>query len=205
VSDDPYLYPGTSVLRNRLGTTDPDYLDKQERALVALRMRRNIPRGAFDLKHLRAIHRHLFQDVYDWAGELRRSRSARVASNSSSASSSRTGMADVHNRLERSRFLKGRTRRGLRRAGGRHRRRHCWVAHDLVRKPVTTFRDHAATTSTPSARGTDEPSSSTSSSSPRRPGTPSTSRGSRARTGSRPRFRATPPTTRPWRQSSPGP
>jgi len=29
-----------------------------------------IPR-TFDLDHLRAIHRHMFQDVYDWAGELR--------------------------------------------------------------------------------------------------------------------------------------
>jgi cell filamentation protein len=88
VSDDPYLYPGTSVLRNRLGTSDPDYLDKQERALVALRMRRNVPRGAFDLKHLRAIHRHLFQDVYDWAGELRTVEISK-GSNSSSAGSSR--------------------------------------------------------------------------------------------------------------------
>lgn len=27
--------------------------------------------GNFDLAHLKAIHRHLFQDVYDWAGQLR--------------------------------------------------------------------------------------------------------------------------------------
>lgn len=27
--------------------------------------------GSYDLAHLKAIHRHLFQDVYDWAGELR--------------------------------------------------------------------------------------------------------------------------------------
>jgi len=27
--------------------------------------------GNFDLDHLRAVHRHLFQDVYDWAGEVR--------------------------------------------------------------------------------------------------------------------------------------
>jgi hypothetical protein len=27
--------------------------------------------GKFDLKHLCAMHRHLFQDVYDWAGEIR--------------------------------------------------------------------------------------------------------------------------------------
>ena len=25
----------------------------------------------FDLDHLRAIHRHLFQDVYAWAGKIR--------------------------------------------------------------------------------------------------------------------------------------
>jgi cell filamentation protein len=28
--------------------------------------------GAFDLKHLQAIHAYIFQDVYDWAGELRK-------------------------------------------------------------------------------------------------------------------------------------
>lgn len=27
--------------------------------------------GRFDLDHLQAIHRHVFQDVYAWAGELR--------------------------------------------------------------------------------------------------------------------------------------
>jgi cell filamentation protein len=25
----------------------------------------------FDLAHLQAIHHHLFQDIYDWAGEIR--------------------------------------------------------------------------------------------------------------------------------------
>lgn len=30
-----------------------------------------MPDGAFDAAHFRAIHRHLFQDVYDWAGEPR--------------------------------------------------------------------------------------------------------------------------------------
>ncbi len=28
-------------------------------------------KGRFDLDHLKAIHLHLFQDVYEWAGELR--------------------------------------------------------------------------------------------------------------------------------------
>jgi cell filamentation protein len=104
---DPYVYPGTSVLRNRLGITDPVFLDKQERVLVALRIRRNVPRGSFDLKHLRAIHRHLFQDVYDWAGELRTVEISKGSQQFQFRQYIQTGMADVHRRLERSRFLRG--------------------------------------------------------------------------------------------------
>ena len=68
--DDPYLYPGTPVLRNKLGLTDPDQFDQMERRLVTQRIAEGVPTGVFDLAHLRAIHHHLFQDVYDWAGEL---------------------------------------------------------------------------------------------------------------------------------------
>lgn len=71
MSDDPYVYPGTSTLRNRFGLTNAADLDRVERLHVADRATEAIPRGSFDLTHLRAIHRHLFQDVYDWAGELR--------------------------------------------------------------------------------------------------------------------------------------
>lgn len=105
--DDPYVYPGTSILRNLLGTSDPDFLDKQERRLVVLRSRRGVPRGAFDLTHLRAIHRHLFQDIYDWAGELRTVEISKGSQQFQFRRTIETGMADVHGRLVRSRFLKG--------------------------------------------------------------------------------------------------
>jgi cell filamentation protein len=68
---DPYLIPGTKVLRNRLGISDARRLDRIERRIVADRIAEGAPVGAFDLGRLRAIHRHLFQDIYDWAGELR--------------------------------------------------------------------------------------------------------------------------------------
>jgi fido (protein-threonine AMPylation protein) len=68
---DPYLIPGIKVLRNRLGMSDARRFDRIERRLVADRIAEGAPIGTFDLTHLRAIHRHLFQDVYDWAGELR--------------------------------------------------------------------------------------------------------------------------------------
>jgi len=62
-NDDPYVYPGTNVLRNRLGITDAHKLDRAERRLVGDRIAESVPAGSFDLAHLRAIHRHLFQDV----------------------------------------------------------------------------------------------------------------------------------------------
>lgn len=106
-SGDPYVYPGTLVLRNRLGIIDAAFLDKQERSLVVLRIRRGVPRGAFDLAHLRAIHRHLFQDIYDWAGELRTVEIAKGEQQFQFRQYIETGMADVHRRLVRGRFLHG--------------------------------------------------------------------------------------------------
>jgi cell filamentation protein len=70
-SDDPYIYPGTTVLRNRFDVRDPVLLDQIERQFVVERSAQGVPHGRFDLAHLQAIHRHLFQDVYEWAGELR--------------------------------------------------------------------------------------------------------------------------------------
>lgn len=59
------------VLKNKLGLIDPAALDRYERRSVVQRIDEGIPAGNFDLAHLRAIHRHLFQDVYDWAGDLK--------------------------------------------------------------------------------------------------------------------------------------
>jgi cell filamentation protein len=74
MADDPYVYPGTDVLRNRLDVRDATDLAEREAALSAIRIaqleRRFIP-GGHDLAHLQATHRHIFGDVYSWAGELR--------------------------------------------------------------------------------------------------------------------------------------
>src|SRR5207248_10992290 len=89
----------------RLGITDPAFLDKQERSLVVLRSRSGMPRGDFDLAHLRAIHRHLFQDIYEWAGELRAVEISKGDQQFQFRQYIQTGMADVHRRLVQSRFL----------------------------------------------------------------------------------------------------
>ena len=72
MADDPYTYPGTDTLRNRLGITDDKTLMEAERRLTLARgaeaARLTFPATA---DGYRALHRHLFQDLYDWAGQDR--------------------------------------------------------------------------------------------------------------------------------------
>lgn len=106
MAGDPYVYAGTQVLRNRLNILDTDELDRVERQMVWTRIQEGIP-GNCDLKHLRSIHRHLFQDVYDWAGEVRTVEISKGDSQFQLRQYIETGMADVHRRLSRSNFLQG--------------------------------------------------------------------------------------------------
>lgn len=69
--DDPYCYPGTSVLRNNLDITDKGELEAFEADIVVLRAEEPFPEGDIGPLLFRAFHRHLFQDVYAWAGDLR--------------------------------------------------------------------------------------------------------------------------------------
>jgi len=63
VNADPYVYPGTLVLRNALDLRDPDRLQAVEAHLTAIRGQRlaeqGVP-GGYDLAHLQAFHRALF-------------------------------------------------------------------------------------------------------------------------------------------------
>jgi cell filamentation protein len=70
----PYVYRGTRCHINKFGILNPAALEKVVRCTTRLRsdeLQANPVAGDFDLAHLQAIHRVLFQDVYDWAGELR--------------------------------------------------------------------------------------------------------------------------------------
>lgn len=104
--DDPYVYPGTYVLKNKLGIRDAEKLDYHEREIVTVRARQGIPGGNFDLKHLRGIHLHLFQDIYDWAGDIRTVEISKGGSQFQFRQYIETGMADVHRRLEKADFLR---------------------------------------------------------------------------------------------------
>ena len=69
-SQDPYVYPGTTVLKNKLGLTDQDKLQRAE-LRFALDGERRMPALAPDEVGLRDAHRFLFARIYEWAGEVR--------------------------------------------------------------------------------------------------------------------------------------
>ena len=71
---DPYVYPGTNVLRNLRDIRDCNALAEFEAEATARRLKELQSKplsGSFDANHLRAIHGYIFQDVYSWAGQYR--------------------------------------------------------------------------------------------------------------------------------------
>lgn len=68
---DPLCYPDSTVLINELGLQTQEDLDEYEAAVFQIRFEEDWPEGALDFEHYCALHKHLFQDVYAWAGEIR--------------------------------------------------------------------------------------------------------------------------------------
>lgn len=71
--------------RNKLDIRDGAELERQERSHTTERAIELIAGTAqvpqtFDLEHVKAIHAHLFQDVYEWAGQLRATELTEAAS-----------------------------------------------------------------------------------------------------------------------------
>ena len=108
MSDPNYCYPPDYiVLRNRLDIRDAPTLEAAERQFVAQRLLEAVPTGDFDLAHLKAIHGHLFQDVYAWAGEVRTVEIAKSESRFQPRRFIAAGMADVHRRIVAAEYFRG--------------------------------------------------------------------------------------------------
>lgn len=78
---DSYCYPDTNILINIPNIKDKKILEEFEAAITAQRADEGFPAGTFDIAHYKAIHHHLFQDIYSWAGEYR---TVRISKNASS-------------------------------------------------------------------------------------------------------------------------
>lgn len=72
--EDPYSDPVTGVLYNKLGLGTTAELEAAEREIThaALILLDESPVSAsYDLPHLREIHKRIFSDIYEWAGQIR--------------------------------------------------------------------------------------------------------------------------------------
>ena len=108
MSDRDYCYPPDyTVLRNRLDIRDAGALETAEREFVAQRLLEPVPTGDFDFAHLKAIHRHLFQDIYVWAGEVRTVEIAKGGSRFQPKRFIAAGMADIHRRIVATGYFRG--------------------------------------------------------------------------------------------------
>jgi cell filamentation protein len=109
-ADDTYCYPGTDVLRNKAEITNAQDLDTYEGELSTLRsieILENPVAGQFNLAHLQRIHLALFQDVYDWAGEIRTVDISRGNSRFANVRFIEAAANDIFNKLARENWLKG--------------------------------------------------------------------------------------------------
>ncbi len=76
ISQDIYCYSGTDVLINLLNIRDVEVLQEAEIAFTTERYlsyksdKSDI--SQFNFSHLKFLHLYLFQDVYEWAGKVRK-------------------------------------------------------------------------------------------------------------------------------------
>lgn len=72
---DRVMYPGPEprVPVNKLGIREWAALERKETEIVERRIKSGLPPEALELSYagLKAMHRHMFQDIYQWAGEER--------------------------------------------------------------------------------------------------------------------------------------
>ncbi len=72
--EDPYSDPVTGVLYNKLGLGTAAGLEAAEREIThaALILLDESPVSpSYDLPHLQEIHKRIFGDIYEWAGQIR--------------------------------------------------------------------------------------------------------------------------------------
>lgn len=69
-----YVIDGTNMLKNKLGITNQEELTKVENQIILTKLSNLILsniNGNFDSKHLRDLHKYLFGDIYEFAGNYR--------------------------------------------------------------------------------------------------------------------------------------
>ncbi len=103
-------YPGTGVLVNKFAIRDEAKLSEVESIITSARYAQweSAPRrNDFDFAHYRAVHRFLFSELYDWAGELRTVDISKKGTRFTPAAHIATQADLIFARLKEENFFKG--------------------------------------------------------------------------------------------------
>lgn len=71
---DEYFIPGTNILKNKLGIADKDKLKEEEYRIIRKKLAYiylKPLKGNFDTEHLLNLHKFIFEDIYEFAGQFR--------------------------------------------------------------------------------------------------------------------------------------
>lgn len=71
---DPYLIPDTNILQNKLGITDRKLLEQAEADITYLKLLdidAQFEKTSLDYEIFLAVHKYIFDDLYEWAGQIR--------------------------------------------------------------------------------------------------------------------------------------
>lgn len=71
---DIYLYDDINVLRNKLNIRNSGDLERAEADITYIKLLdidKIAIKGQLDLPHIQLVHKYIFGDIYEWAGEIR--------------------------------------------------------------------------------------------------------------------------------------
>lgn len=104
-----YCYPGTDVLINLFDVEDEEKLKELEKVYSLFRLaelRLQNPANPLDVKAYLAIHQSILQDVYPFAGELRKEMISKGSSSFAHPKHLETQLLKIFNELKAENYLK---------------------------------------------------------------------------------------------------
>ena len=111
ITDD--CYEGTTCLINKLGIKDEKTLKQVEGNITFAKwaeLEANPISLDFDFDHYKAIHKYLFEDLYDWAGTVRKIDISKKGTNFVSASDIENVAKGIFDRLKKENFFKNKNK-----------------------------------------------------------------------------------------------
>ena len=105
-------YEGTSCLINKLGIKDEKKLNEFEAAVTfakASEFEANPSVNSFDVQHYKTIHKYLFEDIFDWAGEYRKINMSKKGTNFAAADRISELMDACFQRLKANNYYKNKS------------------------------------------------------------------------------------------------